>query len=154
MRVDPTKLQSYGLTLRDVFESVSQNNQNVGGAYIEHGSEQYLLRGIGQVEKADDIASILVKTGKDGVPVYVKDVSEIVMSAAVRQGATTADGKGEIVAGIAIMLKGKNSRDVVNRVKERVEQIKKTLPQGVELVPFYDRTDLVDRAIHTVEKIS
>lgn len=152
VRVDPGKLQSYGLTLRDVFEAVSQNNQNVGGAYIEHGSEQYLLRGIGLVEKADDIANILVKTGKGGVPVFVRDVAEVVTSAAVRQGATTADGKGEIVAGIAIMLKGENSRDVVTRVKERVEQIRKTLPAGIELVPFYDRTDLVDRAIHTVEK--
>ncbi len=152
VRVDPEKLQSYGLTLRDVFEAVSNNNQNVGGAYIEHGSEQYLLRGIGMVEKADDVANIVVKTGKSGVPVFVRDVAEITVGAAVRQGATTADGKGEIVAGIAIMLKGENSRDVVNRVKERVEQIKKTLPAGVELVPFYDRTDLVDRAIHTVEK--
>ncbi len=152
VRVDPEKLQSYGLTLRDVFEAVSNNNQNVGGAYIEHGSEQYLLRGIGMVEKADDVANIVVKTGKSGVPVFVRDVAEITVGAAVRQGATTADGKGEIVAGIAIMLKGENSRDVVTRVKERVEQIKKTLPAGVELIPFYDRTDLVDRAIHTVEK--
>lgn len=152
VRVDPTGLQTYGLTLRDVFESVSKNNQNVGGAYIEHGSEQYLLRGIGMVEKAEDIGNILIKTGKGGVPVYVKDVAEVVTSAAVRQGATTADGKGEIVAGIAIMLKGENTRDVVNRVKARVELIKKTLPDGVALVPFYDRTDLVDRAIHTVEK--
>ncbi len=152
VRVDPVRLQSYGLSLRNIFEAVSQNNQNVGGAYIEHGSEQYLLRGIGLVETTDDIANILVKTGKGGVPVYVQDVAEVVTGAAVRQGATTADGKGEIVAGIAIMLKGENSRDVVNRVKDRVEQIKKTLPAGVELIPFYDRTDLVDRAIHTVEK--
>lgn len=152
VRVDPAKLQSYGLSLRDIFESVSRNNENVGGAYIEHGSEQYLLRGIGLVEKADDIANILVKTGKGGAPVYVRDIAEVVTGAAVRQGATTADGKGEIVAGIAIMLKGENSRNVVNRVKDRIEEIKKTLPNGVELVPFYDRTDLVDRAIHTVEK--
>lgn len=152
IRVDPTRLQSYGLSLRDVFEGVSNNNQNVGGAYIEHGSEQYLLRGIGMVGNTEDINNILIKTGTGGVPVYVRDVAEVATAPAVRQGATTADGKGEIVAGIAIMLKGENSRNVVNRVKERVEQIKKTLPNGVELVPFYDRTDLVDRAIHTVEK--
>lgn len=131
-------------------ESVSRNNANVGGAYIEHGSEQYLLRGIGLVEKSEDIKNIVVKTGEEGVPVYVRDLGEVVEGATVRQGAVTADGQGEIVAGIAMMLKGENSRAVVDRVKERVEQVKKTLPKGVELVPFYDRTELVDRTIKTV----
>lgn len=150
VRLDPDKLQSYGLTLRDVFASVSANNANVGGAYIEKGSEQYLLRGIGLVEKPEDIENIVVKTGKEGVPVYVRDVAEVVQGSTVRQGAVTADGKGEIVAGIVLMLKGENSRTVVERVKERVEQIKKSLPKGVELIPFYDRTELVDRTITTV----
>lgn len=150
VRLDPAKLQSYGLSLRDVLEAVTRNNANVGGAYIEHGSEQYLLRGIGLVEKAEDIGSIVVKTGKEGVPLYVRDIGEVVEGSTVRQGAVTADGEGEIVAGIAMMLKGENSRTVVERVKERVDQIKKTLPQGVELIPFYDRTELVDRTIRTV----
>lgn len=152
VRLDPVKLQSYGLSLRDVLEAVGRNNQNVGGAYIEHGSEQYLLRGIGLVESADDINNIVVKTGKEGVPVYVRDLGEVVTGATVRQGAVTADGEGEIVAGIAMMLKGENSRTVVGRVKERVEQVKKTLPKGVELIPFYDRAELVDRTIWTVAK--
>jgi heavy metal efflux system protein len=152
VRIDPAKLQSYGITLRDVYEAVSRNNANVGGAYIEKGSEQYLLRGIGLVEKADDVANIVVKTGAEGVPVYVRDVAETVEGSTVRQGAVTADGKGEIVAGIALMLKGENSRAAANRIKERVEQVKKSLPAGVELEPFYDRTELVDRAIYTVEK--
>ncbi len=152
VRIDPNKLQSFGLTLRDVFEAVSRNNSNVGGAYIEKGAEQYLLRGIGLVEKADDVANIVVKTGAEGVPVYVKNVAEVVEGATVRQGAVTADGEDEIVAGIALMLKGENTRAVVNRVKERVEEVKKSLPEGVELIAFYDRTDLVERAIYTVEK--
>lgn len=152
VRVDPTKLQSYGLSLRDVHEAVTRNNGNVGGAYIQKGAEQYLLRGIGLIEKPEDVANIVVKTGREGVPVYVKDVAEVVTGATVRQGAVTADGKGEIVAGIVLMLKGENSRTVVEAVKERVEQVKKSLPKGVELVPFYDRTELVDRAIATVEK--
>ena len=152
VQLDPAKLQSYGLSLRDVLEAVARNNANVGGAYIEHGSEQYLLRGIGLVESAEDIANIVVKTGREGVPVYVRDVGEVVTGATVRQGAVTADGEGEIVAGIAMMLKGENSRTVVERVKERIEQIKKTLPKGVELIPFYDRTELVDRTIWTVAK--
>lgn len=150
VRLDPEKLQAYGLTLRTIFESVSANNANVGGAYIEKGSEQYLLRGIGLVEKPQDIENIVVKTGKEGVPVYVRDVAEVVQGSTVRQGAVTADGKGEIVAGIVLMLKGENSRTVVERVKERVEQIKKSLPAGVELIPFYDRTELIDRTIKTV----
>ena len=152
VRLDPAKLQSYGLSLRDVLEAVGRNNANVGGAYIEHGSEQYLLRGIGLVEKAEDIAEIIVKTGKEGIPVYVRDLGEVVTGATVRQGAVTADGQGEIVAGIAMMLKGENSRTVVERIKERVESIKKTLPKGVSLVPFYDRTELVNRTIWTVSK--
>ncbi len=152
VRLDPTKLQAYGLGLRDVLEAVARNNSNVGGAYIEHGAEQYLLRGIGLVESAEDISNIIVKTGKEGVPVYVRDLGEVVTGATVRQGAVTADGEGEIVAGIAMMLKGENTRTVVERVKERVEQVKKTLPEGVELVPFYDRTELVDRTIWTVAK--
>ena len=150
VKLDPAKLQSYGLSLRDVLEAVARNNANVGGAYIEHGSEQYLLRGIGLVESPEDIANIIVKTGKEGIPVYVRDLGEVAIGATVRQGAVTADGEGEIVAGIAMMLKGENSRTVVQRVKERVEQVKKTLPQGVQLIPFYDRTELVDRTIWTV----
>jgi heavy metal efflux system protein len=150
VRLDPAKLQSYDLSLRDVLEAVGRNNSNVGGAYIEHGGEQYLLRGIGLVQSTDDIANIVVKTGREGVPIYVRDLGEVVTGATVRQGAVTADGEGEIVAGIAMMLKGENSRTVVERVKERIEQIKRTLPKGVELIPFYDRTELVDRTIHTV----
>ncbi|MDQ3802352.1 MAG: CusA/CzcA family heavy metal efflux RND transporter [Acidobacteriota bacterium] len=152
VRLDPAKLQSYGLMLRDVLEAVGRNNANVGGAYIERGSEQYLLRGIGLIESAEDIRNVVVKTGREGVPVYVRDLGEVVEGATVRQGAVTADGEGEIVAGIAMMLKGENSRTVVERVKERVEQVKKTLPKGVELIPFYDRTELVDRTVWTVAK--
>lgn len=152
MRLIPEKLQSYGLSLREVYEAVGRNNANVGGAYIEKGAEQYLLRGIGLVERIEDIQNIVVKTGKEGVPIYVRDVAEVVQGSTVRQGAVTANGEGEIVAGIVLMLKGENSRTVVNAVKERVEQVKGSLPAGVELVPFYDRTVLIDKAITTVEK--
>ena len=152
VRLDPNKLQSYGLTLRDVYEAVARNNANVGGAYIQKGAEQYLLRGLGLVENPEDIGNIVVKTGAEGVPVYVRDVGEIVEGSTVRQGAVTSSGEGEIVAGIVLMLKGANSRTVVEAVKERVETVRKSLPKGVELVPFYDRTELIDRAIATVEK--
>jgi cobalt-zinc-cadmium resistance protein CzcA len=152
VRIDPDKLQSYNLSLRDVYEAVAANNANVGGAYIEKGSEQYLLRGLGLIENPEDVANIVVKTAAEGVPVYIRDIAEVVEGATVRQGAVTADGEGEIVAGIVMMLKGENSRTVVQAVKERVEVVRKSLPEGVELIPFYDRTELIDRAIYTVEK--
>ncbi len=150
VQADPTKLLAYGLTLHNVLEAVERNNANVGGAYIERAGEQYLLRGIGLAESIEDIASIVVKTGKEGVPVFVRDVAEVVTGATLRQGAVSADGEGEIVAGIAIMLKGENSRAVVQRIKQRVEQIRPTLPKGVELIPFYDREALVNRTMKTV----
>ena len=152
VHLEPAKLQSYRLSLREVVEAVVRNNANVGGAYIEHSSEQFLLRGIGLVENPAEIESIVVKTGDHGVPVYIRDLGDVVEGATVRQGAVTADGKGEIVAGIVMMLKGENSRSVVESVKQRVAQIRKTLPDGVSLVPFYDRTELVNRTIRTVAK--
>ena len=120
VRVDPGKLLSYGITLRDVLNAVVSNNENVGGAYIEHQGEQFILRGIGLARNSSEIGKIVVKTGKEGVPIFVSDIAEVVSGAEVRQGAVLADGKGEIVAGIVMMLKGENSRTVVDRVKERV----------------------------------
>ncbi len=151
VRLVPEKLQSFGISLRDVYEAVTRNNSTVGGGYIEKGSEQYLLRGVGLVEKMDDIADIVVKTGDQGVPIFVKDLGEIVEGKGIRQGAATAGGEGEIVTGMAIMLKGENSRTVAGRVAERIDEIKKTLPAGVTIEAFYDRTALVKRAIATVE---
>jgi heavy metal efflux system protein len=150
VKLSPEKLQSYGLTLRAVYEAVTRNNGTVGGGYIEKGAEQYLLRGVGLVENTEDIGNIVVKTGKEGVPVFVKDLGEIVEGKAIRQGAVSADGEGEIVTGMAIMLKGENSRTVAGRVSERIAEIRKTLPPGISIEPFYDRTALVKRAIGTV----
>ncbi|HMW00156.1 MAG TPA: CusA/CzcA family heavy metal efflux RND transporter [Acidobacteriota bacterium] len=150
VQLDPTKLQAHGLTLRDVLDAVMRNNANVGGAYLEHQEEQYLLRGIGLVKNSADIERIVLKTNPEGIAVFVSDVGSVTTGAVVRQGAVTADGEGEIVCGIAMMLKGENTRTVVERTKERVEQIKKTLPKGVSLIHFYDRTELIDRTIRTV----
>ncbi len=151
VRLSPEKLQSYGLTLSDVHDAVMANNGTVGGGYIEKGAEQYLLRGVGLVEKMEDITNIVVKTGKEGVPVFVRDLGEVVEGQSIRQGAVSTNGEGEIVSGMAIMLKGENSRVVAERVKAKVEEIRKTLPKGVTIEPFYDRTALVQRAIATVE---
>ena len=152
IRLNPERLQAYDLRLRDVHDAVTRNNANVGGGYIEHGPEQYVLRSIGLAGSVEDLRRIVVKTGKNGAAVYVGDLGEVVAGGALRQGAVTAQGTGEIVAGIAIMLVGENSRSVVQRVRARVDEIKKSLPRGVELVPFYDRTELVDRTIATVRR--
>lgn len=152
VRLSPEKLQSYGLTLSDVHDAVMANNGTVGGGYIAKGAEQYLLRGVGLVEKMEDITNIVVKTGKEGVPVFVRDLGDVVEGQSIRQGAVSTNGEGEIVSGMAIMLKGENSRVVAERVKAKIEEIKMTLPKGVTIEPFYDRTSLVKRAIWTVEK--
>ena len=149
--IKPDRLASYGLTLQQVFEALEKNNANASGNFIEHGSEQYVVRGLGLVKDTKDIENIIVATHAHA-PVYVRDIADVVIGAELRQGAVTANGEGEAVAGIVLMLKGASGRDVVNGVKERLPAIQKALPKGVELVPFYDRTDLVKKAIHTVTK--
>jgi cobalt-zinc-cadmium resistance protein CzcA len=149
--VEPDRLTSYGVTLAQVFEALEKNNSNASGNFIEHGSEQYVVRGIGLVKDEKDIGNIIVAK-QDHTPIYVRDVAEVKVGAELRQGAVTANGKGEAVAGIVLMLKGASGRDVVEAVKEKLPAIQKALPKGVELVPFYDRTDLVKKAIHTVTK--
>lgn len=150
--IDPQKLLNYNITLREVFQAVSENNANAGGAYIEHGNEQYLVRGSGLVQNINDIKNIIVKTLENGTPIYVHNVADVQLGPAIRQGAVTMNGEGEVTAGIAMMLKGENSRAVVDRVKEKVETIKKALPDSVKLEPFYDRTELINKTIWTVEK--
>ena len=149
--VDPDRLTSHGVTLAQVFEALQKNNANASGNFIEHGSEQYVVRGIGLVQDEKDIGNIIVAT-KDHTPIYVHDVAEVKIGAELRQGAVTANGRGEAVAGIVLMLKGASGRDVVEAVKEKLPAIQKALPAGVKLVPFYDRTDLVGKAILTVTK--
>ena len=149
--VRPDRLLSYGITLDDVFESLAKNNGNASGNFIEHKSEQYVVRGLGMVNGVEDISNIKVAT-RNHAAILVRDVAAVEIGAELRQGAVTANGKGEAVAGIVLMLKGASGRDVVNAVKEKLPAIQKALPKGVKMVPFYDRTDLVKKAIHTVTK--
>ncbi len=147
--IKPDRLTSYGVTLQQVFEALEKNNANASGNFIDHGSEQYVVRSLGLVKDTKDIENIIVAT-HEHAPVYVRDVADVVIGAELRQGAVTANGEGEAVAGIVLMLKGASGREVVNAVKEKLPAIQKALPKGVELVPFYDRTDLVKKAILTV----
>ena len=149
--IKPDRLTSYHVTLAQVFEALKKNNSNASGNFIEHGSEQYVVRGLGLVKDERDIENIIVAK-LDHTPVYVRDVADVKVGAELRQGAVTANSKGEVVAGIVLMLKGASGRDVVAAIKSKLPALQKALPEGVELVPFYDRTDLVKKAIHTVTK--
>lgn len=146
----PEKLAAYGLSLADVMTALERNNANVGAGYIERRGEQYLIRAPGQVQSLDDLCAIVIKTD-DSVPVYLRDVADISLGRELRTGAATENGR-EIVLGTAFMLIGENSRTVAERVKARLAEVQKSLPDGVRAVLVYDRTELVDATIATVQK--
>lgn len=148
--IRPERLIQYGLTLNEVFDALKRNNSNFSGGIIEHGPEQYVVRGLGRVNTLDDIGKILIKN-KDGIPITVNQLGSVALGSALRQGAATKDGQGEVVTGIVMMLKGENSRNVIERVKQKIENIKKSLPEGIVLKPFYDQTQLVEQTVHTVQ---
>ena len=147
--VDPNRLTKYGITLRDVLEAVQKNNANVGGNFVIKGWEQAYVRTLGLIQTLSDIGNIVL-AAEDGTPVYLRDVAEIRLGPETRQGAVTRDGKGETVAGMCIMLKGSNSKVVVERVKDAIPKIQASLPEDVKISPFYDRTALVRACIKTV----
>ena len=149
--VNPNTLNSLGVTITEIFEALEKNNQNTGGAYIEKDQYAYFIRGVGMATGIKDLENVVVKN-RNGAPVLVRDVATVREGIALRYGASTKDGKGEIVCGLALMLKGENSSAVVERVKEKMAQINKTLPEGVVAEAFIDRGKLVDNAIGTVTK--
>ena len=147
--VHPNRLLKYGITLQGVLEALENNNANAGGNFIIKGEEQAYVRSIGLIQTADDIENIVLKA-EDGTPVYLKDVALVKIGPETRQGAVTRDGKGETVAGMVIMLKGENSKIVVDRVKKTISKIQAGLPEDVRINPFYDRTTLIRACIDTV----
>ena len=149
--INTDQLNASGVSVNEVFEALQRNNANTGGSYIEENSNQYYIRGIGVVKNLEDVANITVKT-VDGIPVKVGDVAKVQLGHATRFGAVTRNGEGEVVAGIAIMLKGENFQEVIKNVKERISQIQKSLPEGVVIEPFIDRTNLVDRVEGTIAR--
>ncbi len=148
--VEPNKLKSMNTTITEIFEALEKNNENTGGAYIDKKPYAYFIRGIGMVNSIEGINKIVVKN-HNGIPVLIRDVAKVQMGSSIRFGAVTKDGKGEQVSGMVMMLKGENSAEVVERVKAKMEQIKKSLPEGVEIEAFMDRTKLVNEAIGTVQ---
>ncbi len=152
VRIHPSRLRAYGLGIRDVMEALERNNLATGGGYIEHAGEQRIIRGEALLTGLDDIRNVVLRTDEQGTPVTVGMVAEVGTGAVTRQGAVTRDGRGEVVLGITMMLKGANSRVVARDVHSAVEEISKTLPPGVTIDTFYDRTELVNRTVHTVQK--
>jgi len=149
--VDPEELAKRGLTLDSLIEAVEQNNANVGGGTLDAAGESSLIQGVGIVTSPQDIEEIVVMA-REGIPVRVADVARVVEGREIRRGAVTADGKGEAVLGLGFMLMGENSHDVTTRLKARLAEVRKTLPEGVEVAIAYDRTSLVDKVLNTVEK--
>ncbi|MGB5546770.1 MAG: efflux RND transporter permease subunit, partial [Polyangiales bacterium] len=150
VQLDPARLTALDIPLGDVFEAIERNNSNAGGAYLQQSGEQLLIRGEGLIANLDDIRSIVVANRHEGTPITVNDLGTVANAPLVRQGAATLEGKGETVIGIAMMLMGANAREVARDVGAKLEEIEPTLPEGVTIEAFYDRTDLVDRTIRTV----
>jgi heavy metal efflux system protein len=152
VEVDSDKLTGYHIPLRRVIEALSKNNANAGGAYLERSEQQSLIRGEGLIGSLSDIENIVVGNSPTGTPILIRNIANVRFAPLVRRGFSTQDGKGEIVLGLAMMLVGQNSRAVANRVKDNLAEIQKTLPDGVRIEQLYNRTDLVNRTIHTVTR--
>ncbi|AMK77140.1 MULTISPECIES: efflux RND transporter permease subunit [Methylomonas] len=152
--VNPNRLHHYRISLNEVFEALARNNANSGGGVLPHYAEQYLIRGVGLINEVKDIGNIVLKE-ENAVPVHMHDVAEIKIGHEVRVGAVLKDGYTEAVGGVVMMLRGGNAKEVVGRIKERVAEInaKGMLPNDLKIVAYYDRSDLVDAALHTVTKV-
>lgn len=150
--VNPAQLKSMGVTMTEVFDALSKNNQNTGGAYIEKGPSVLFIRTEGLMGKISDIENTVVKNLPDGTPILIKNLSKVQYGKAIRYGAMTYNGKGEVAGAVVMMMKGANSNEVIEKVKKRIEEIQKTLPEGVKIDAFLDRTKMVNNAIGTVEK--
>jgi cobalt-zinc-cadmium resistance protein CzcA len=150
--VNPNKLQSYNITINDVFSALEKNNQNTGGAYIEKGATVLFIRSEGLIGSLKDIENISIKATQSGAPLFIRDVADVKIGYATRYGAMCYNDKGEVSGAVVMMLKGANSSDVIKNVKDRIAQIQKTLPEGVVIEPFLDRTKMVNNAIGTVEQ--
>ncbi len=149
--LDPEKLRAMNISIRDVFQSLQLNNQNTGGAYIDKYPNAWFVKSIGLIGSLSDIENIVVKTIPNGTPVLIRNIGTVQYGNAIRYGALTLGEQGEVSGGIVMMLKNENSSEVVNRVKERIEAIQETLPEGITIEPFIDRTKLVSAAVNTVK---
>lgn len=149
--VNPERLRGMNLTLTDIFDALGKNNENTGSAYIDKNPNAYFIRGIGLIKTLDDIQKIVIKTNNSGIPILVRDIAEVRYGSAIRYGALVVDTT-EAVGGVVMMLKGANAHEVIDNVEKRIESIQKSLPDGVKIEPYLNRSDLVGRAINTVTR--
>ncbi|TWG81774.1 cobalt-zinc-cadmium resistance protein CzcA [Cupriavidus gilardii J11] len=152
--INPDRMRHYGISVQQVYQALAQNNANSGGGILPHYAEQYLIRGVGLARGVDDLKSIVLKE-INGTPVYLRDVADVTIGHEVRQGALIKNGQTEAVGGIVMMMRGGNAKEIVSRVKERVAEINERgmLPGKLQIVPYYDRSELVDAALWTVTKV-
>jgi cobalt-zinc-cadmium resistance protein CzcA len=150
--VNPELLKQYDLSVNDIYTALNDNNQNTGGAYIEHGPNVLFIRTEGMVDSMDQISSIPVKTLSNGMPLLIRDVAEVKLGEATKFGATAYNADGEVAGAVVMMLKGENSKQVIKDIKTKIATIQETMPEGVVIEPFLDRTKMVDNAIGTVAK--
>jgi copper/silver efflux system protein len=152
VNVDPNRLRAYGLPIGRVVDAVRQGNAEVGGRLIEFGGTEYMIRGRGYARSVGDIENIVLTASESGTPIRIRDIGQVVLGPDLRRGVSDLDGTGETVAGIVIMRQGENALDVIDRVKKKIEQVKPGLPEGVKIVEIYDRSDLIRRAIGTLNE--
>ncbi len=150
VELDPHRLQARGIALNQVYEAIRRNNANAGGGYIQRNGELRVIRGVGLIDSLEKLEKVVLSTTANGTPIYVRDVATVRYAPMIRQGAATRDGRGEAVTAIAYLLAGENGRIVVDRVKAKVQEIQKSLPEGVVIDAYYDRTRLIDKTIRTV----
>ncbi len=147
--IQPGKLRTFGISLSEVLDAIANNNSVSGGNFIEHNDEQYIIRGFGQINTIKDIENIIVKN-VENKPVFIRDIAQVEIGTQIRQGGVTQDGKGEVVTGIVMMLRGGNGREVISDIEEKIETINASLPEGVEIEKFYDQSDLISRTTTTL----
>lgn len=147
--IAPEKIRTFGIGIKEISDAIANNNSVSGGNYLEHNREQYIIRGYGQINIAEDIRNIIIRN-INNKPVFIKDVADVVVGTQIRQGGVTQDGKGEIVSGIVMMLRGGNGREVISQIEKKITEINKSLPEGVQIEKFYDQSDLIERTTATI----
>jgi cobalt-zinc-cadmium resistance protein CzcA len=150
VKLDPYQLIKYNMTMDDVIEAINANNRNVGGQFLVKGSEEFLVRGLGLVGSIHDLETVKLKT-VNGVPILLSQVANVEIGPQIRRGVVTRNGENEVVSGIVIMLYGENTSQVIDRLYKKLESVKKSLPQGVNIVPYYEQAELVQKATGTVK---
>ncbi|MFQ5813993.1 MAG: efflux RND transporter permease subunit, partial [Anaerolineae bacterium] len=150
--LDPNTLQAYNLPVNRVIDAIRRSNNDVGGRVVEFTGREYMVRGLGYIKQVSDIEMVPVGTNERGTPIYVRDIANVHLGPDIRRGVAELNGEGEVVGGIVVVRFGENALAVINRVKEKIEEIKGSLPEGVELVPVYDRSELILRSIETLKQ--